>query len=398
MRRPAAPGRGPCPNRSQPPGRAKLRTGGPTERRDGRDREHPRPRQLPHAGSAPPRSGGHGARQAARAGRPGRRRRRVLVGTVRGRVLGRHRRHVFPSEQHQTERRGRVTRADHRHAAVQRPGPDFQHQPGGQPRFRPRQSGRAEGAGGPAAGGREPQTDDTVQYQRGVRQQNGQSEQGRRPVVVDLAGHVARPTERRAQVRGQDEAAVRVLRRLVPDRARLAAAVLRVFQRRADQRELLPDRGGRVRVRRLPRRHVPPGEQADRHQKSRRNPGRRSAQVLQPAVAQLRSRLRRRRHQETGTVHVLQILHRLLGHQPAARQAGELFEKSFLRAAGGVHETAVPERLETSGRGEHRVLDDTREASDISFDLRTFVATDGRTRNVLLLPSAAAVDHVHWSS
>jgi len=66
-----------------------------------------------------------------------------------------------------------------------------------------------------------------------------------------------------------------------------------------------------------------------------------------------------------------------------------------LRAPGGIHEASVPQRAETGGRGEHRVPDDTREASDAVVDRRIVVAADGRSRHVLLLPSTAAADHVH---
>ena len=87
-----------------------------------------------------------------------------------------------------------------------------------------------------------------MQPEGSVREQDGESEQRRGPVVPHLPGQLPGSQERRAEVRRLDEAAVRVLGRLVPDRARLAPPVLRV-QQAADRRELLPDGGRRVGVR-----------------------------------------------------------------------------------------------------------------------------------------------------
>lgn len=57
---------------------------------------------------------------------------------------------------------------------------------------------------------------------------------------LDLAGQLARSQECRAEVRRHDASSVRVQRRLVPDRPRLAAVILRL-RGAADLRELLPD-------------------------------------------------------------------------------------------------------------------------------------------------------------
>lgn len=90
-------------------------------------------------------------------------------------------------------------------------------------------------------------------------------------------------------------------------------------QRRADQRKFLPYRGRRIRVRPFPRRHVPSGAQVDRDSQPGGDPRRWPAQILQPTVAQLRARLRWRRHQASRAVHVLAVLYRLLRHSSAAR-------------------------------------------------------------------------------
>lgn len=97
----------------------------------------------------------------------------------------------------------------------------------------------------------------------GIRQQNGEGDDGRRLLESDLIGQLGRPQKRGTEIRGEDEKAIRILGRLVPNNPRLVAAVLRV-QPNPHQREFLPDGGRRVGVRRLSGSVVPSAEEADR--------------------------------------------------------------------------------------------------------------------------------------
>ena len=71
-----------------------------------------------------------------------------------------------------------------------------------------------------------------------------------------------------------------------------------------------------------------------------------------------------RLHKDPRAVHVLEILHRFPGYQPAARQTRELPVESLRRARGGGPQVPVPDVAPQRGRGVHRVPDGPRETAD----------------------------------
>ena len=181
-------------------------------------------------------------------------------------------------------------------------------------------------------------------------------------MVPDLAGQLERAQERRAEIRRLDEAAVRVFRRLVPDRPRLAPPVLRV-QQAAHRRKFLSNRGRRIRVRRLPRGVVSSSQETDLDEESGRDSRRRSAQVLQPSGQDVQT-LATRVHKDAGAVHVLEILHRFPGHRPTTRKTRELPVESLCRPRGGDPQVSVPDVAAQRGGGVHRVPDGARETAN----------------------------------
>lgn len=299
--------------------RAELRAGAAAERRDGRGGAHQRARRVPHAARAPARAGGRRAR--APRGGAGRGRR------------GRHRARRAP------QRRRRQPRARQHGAALLRHRPHLHGRPADGAPLRPRQGRRARPPGDASAAGHATPSRLSRRPQGGLRLQDGARQLGRRPLVAHLAGQLARPPDRRAQVRRHDAPPVRVLGGLVPDRTRLAARVPRV-RGAADRRELLPDRGRRVRVRRLPRGAAAPGREADRDAAAGGDPRRWAAQVLRAARQGLPAGTTRQ-DQDARAVHVLEVLHRLPRAGPAACQAGGLPAEPLRRQGGGGVKTQV---------------------------------------------------------
>lgn len=310
---------------------------------------HPRAWKFPHFGGQIERPGERGPQQA--------------------RVRPEQRRCRNEGARHKAERWRRLPRSGHRVAAVQRSGPDIRRGAVERAKLRQGEGRGARLAVRPAAGRRQPQTDHHLQPERGVREQDGESEQRRRPMVPDLPRELARAQERRAQVRRLDEAAVRVLGRLVPDRARLAPPVLRV-QQAAHRGKFLPDGGRRIRVRRLPGSVVPPPQEAHLDEESGGDSRRRPAQVLQPSGQDVQT-LATRVHKDPRAIHVLEILHRLPRHRPATRQTRELPVEPLRRPRGGDPQVSVPDVTPQRSGRIHRVPDGPRETADPRLDRKS---------------------------
>ncbi len=235
---------------------------------------------------------------------------------------------------------------------------------------------------GAAARGREPETDELLQPQGGLRVQDGEG-QRQRQVEPDHPRQQPRQ-DRRAEVRQLHEEAVRVLRRLVPHHARHSVPLLRLLsndlgdslgdldryhnnhdrqqqqqqQHPRHQGQLLPHRGGRVHVRGLQRGLVPLAQEVDRDAEPRGDQGRRAPEILQPPLPRFPASLARA-GQDHGALHVLPVFHRLPRAEPTAGQARELPVQPFPKY-GGSNQVRVPHDLVSGRRREHGLPDGTR--------------------------------------
>jgi len=233
--------------------------------------------------------------------------------------------------------------------------------------------------------------------QGGLRVQDGEGER-QRPVVP----HHARQQQVEdggAEVRQQHEAAVRVLRRLLPHHARHALPLLRVQRRHTHRRKLLPDGRRREHVRRFPRGALPPPQEADRHPESGRDSRWRPPQVLQPALQGVPAG-QPRGGQDDRALHVLKILHRLSGRQPAASQAGELPVQP-LPELGRPSQVRVPhdpvsgrrriDRLPDGPRATTDALDDRRHGIHHLLSAAVLPASRAARRSQLAQPSVIVI-------
>lgn len=131
----------------------------------------------------------------------------------------------------------------------------------------------------------------------------------------------------------------------------------------ADQRELLPDRRRRVGVWRLPGGALPPPQEANFDAAPGGDPRRRPTQVLRAARQGL-SRRAPRLHQDTRALHVLALLHRLLGARAAALQAGGVPAQPLRRPRGGGAQAPLPDTAARRGARVDRLPHGPRAAAD----------------------------------